>query len=395
MNKWKFILLIFTAGSITFGYAQDQEEQEEDQTNLVPNSGFEKIIEEEDLRRYDEFNLAEGWYDPTEALSELFATETRSRYVKVPDNMYGSEIPFEGDQYAGIHAFSYRNREPRTYIGVELKRKMDNNALYCIKYRASLAERSLYASNNLGAVLSNKQVSKKGETSILRDDALVTDKNEVVKITDGWWEFCKRYNAKGGEQYLVIGNFYDDERTAYETMELLSKYAEDGSEPAAYYYIDAVEIREVQPNENCGCSNTKIPESKIIYSANVQLEEDMPIGEKIEAIDAYFYQYKDNLVSSAKRTVDRIITFMNENPDMRVEVIGHTDNEEADLAERESSLLNLGQERADNTRKYMIDQGIEGSRIISKTKENSQPVSTMSTPLSLAKNRRVEFKIVF
>lgn len=394
MNNLRTFFLFGAIAMAPFAYAQEKEEQEEDKNNLVPNSGFEKLIEDETLRRYDQFNLAEGWYDPTEAQSELFASETRSRYVKIPDNIYGSEMPFEGDNYAGMHAFSYRSREPRTYMGVQLKRKMEDNALYCIRFQASLAERSLYASNNLGVVLSKKQVEKKGETAILRDDALVTDKNEVVNISDGWWEFCKRYNARGGEQYLVIGNFAEDDRTSYESMDLPSEYAEEGSEPAAYYYIDAVEIRKIAANENCGCGSTKIPESKIIYSGTVQLEDDMPLSEKFEAIDAYFYQYKDQLVSVTKRSVDKVIELMKANPAMRVQVIGHTDNEEAKLAEREPSLLDLGMQRAENTRDYMIDQGIDGSNIEVKTKENTDPVSTMATPLSLAKNRRVEFKLI-
>ncbi len=395
MNKFLLLPIIFFLAIVPKAWSQDNDEQEEDQSNLVPNSGFETIMEDEDLRRYDEFELADGWYNPTDAAAELFASETRSRYVKIPDNMYGSQAPFEGVNYAGIHAFSYRSREPRTYLGVPLKRKMEDNALYCIYFRASLAERSLYASNNLGVVLSSKQVSKKGETSILSSEAILTDKNEVVTLTDGWWEFCKRYNAKGNEKYLVIGNFMDDSKTSYETMELPSQYAEDGSEPAAYYYIDAVEIRKIEANENCGCSNTKIPESKIIYSSTVQLDEEMALGEKVEAIDAYFYQYQEGLVSSAKRTIDKIVNFMNENPSMRVEIIGHSDNQEFELAKQEMSLQKLAQKRADNTRRYMIDQGIDGSRIVTKSKDNTQPVSTMSTPLSLAKNRRVEFKIVF
>jgi outer membrane protein OmpA-like peptidoglycan-associated protein len=389
----KKLLFLFCLSLAGLAGAQETEEQKEDENNLVPNPGFEKLMEDEDLRRYDEFGITEGWYDPTDAHSELFASETRSRYVKIPENMYGNEMPFEGNNYAGIHAFSYRNREPRTYLGVELKRKMNDNALYCIKYRASLAERSLYASNNLGAALSSKQINKKGETSIILDDALLSDKNEVVKIREGWWEFCKRYNAKGGEKYLVIGNFKDDERTAYETMDLPAEYAEEGSEAAAYYYIDGVEIREIQPNENCGCSNTKIPDSKIIFSGTIQLDDDISAEEKVEAIDAYFYQYKDNLVSAAERTVDRIIALMQENPDLRVEITGHTDNEEAELSKRENSLIGLGMQRAENTRDYMVDQGVDAGRITISSKENKDPVSTMKTPLSLAKNRRVEFSV--
>jgi len=392
MNKYLFSLVsAFMAMSIA-GWAQEQTEQEEDKDNLVPNWSFEKIVEDEDLRRYDEFNLSEGWYDPTSAQAELFATETRSRYVKVPDNMYGSEMPFDGDNYAGIHAFSARSREPRSYIGVQLKKKMEDNALYCIKFRASLAERSLYASNNLGVVLSSKEISKKGETSIM-EEMILSDKNETVTVSEGWWEYCKRYNAKGGERYLAIGNFVSDDKTTYETMEVSSDF-EDGSEPAAYYYIDAVEVRKIEANENCGCSNTKIPDSKIIYSATVQISDDMPLSEKVEAIDAYFYQYKDELVSSTKRTVDRIIEYMKANPAMRVEVIGHSDKEEVELAKSQTSIQDLAEKRAQNTREYMVEEGIDRGRILYKSKDDKEPVSTMTTPLSLAKNRRVEFRIV-
>jgi outer membrane protein OmpA-like peptidoglycan-associated protein len=393
MNKFNISLLIAFVSIGNMCLAQEETQQEEDKDNLVPNWSFETIIEDEDLRRYDEFNLAEGWYDPTSALAELFSSQTRSRYVKAPDNMFGTEMPFDGENYAGIHAFSARSREPRTYIGVELKKKMDENALYCIKFRASLAERSLYSANNLGVVLSSKEVSKKGETSIDRDDVILSDKNEIVTISEGWWEFCKRFNAKGGERYLAIGNFSSDEKTAYETMEVSSEY-EDGSEPAAYYYIDAVEVRKIEASENCGCSNTKIPESKIIFSASVQIADDMPMGEKVEAIDAYFYQYKDELVSSTKRTTDQIIEMMKANPAMRVEVIGHSDKEEVELAKSEMSLKNLAENRAKNTREYMADQGVDRGRILTKSMDDKQPVSTMTTPLSLAKNRRVEFRIV-
>jgi outer membrane protein OmpA-like peptidoglycan-associated protein len=222
---------------------------------------------------------------------------------------------------------------------------------------------------------------------------ILSDKNETVNVSEGWWEFCKRYNAKGGERYLAIGNFATDDKTSYETREVSSEY-EDGSEPAAYYYIDAVEVRKIAANENCGCSNTKIPDSKIIYSASVQLNDDMPLSEKVEAIDAYFYQYKAELVSATERSVDQVIEFMKANPAMRVEVIGHSDKEEVELAKSEARIRDLAEKRAQNTREYMVEQGIDRGRILYKSKDDTEPVSTMSTPLSLAKNRRVEFRIV-
>jgi outer membrane protein OmpA-like peptidoglycan-associated protein len=154
-----------------------------------------------------------------------------------------------------------------------------------------------------------------------------------------------------------------------------------------------VEVRQISANENCGCANSRIPDSKIIYSSTVQINDDMTVTEKVEAIDAYFYQYKGRLEGSAKRSVDKIIAIMEANPSMRIQVIGHSDNQEVDLAKSESSLNALAEQRAKNVREYMAEKGIDRKRILYKSMDNTKPASTMKTPLSLAKNRRVEFEL--
>jgi len=391
MNK---ILLILFALFVSIStYAQDEEvEVKEDETNLVPNGSFEKIGE--GLRRAGEFELVESWSNASLAASDAFARETRSKYVKVPDNLYGSEEPFEGENYVSVVTYSYRHRKiKKSYLTVDLKKKLAENSLYCIRFKASLAERSNYATNNLGVALTKGKVSEKTESTIRRSDILLSDKNEVVNQRDGWWEFCKRYAANGNEKYLTIGNFTDDNSTVTEQMELPAKYAEEGPEAVALYYIDAVEVREIQTDENCGCANTKIPESKIIYSGTVQINDEMAASEKVEAIDAYFYQYQDGVVSSAERSIDKIIEVMKANPAMNLQIIGHMDNQEFELAKKESSLKNLDEKRAMNVLKYMVKEGIDRTRISTKGEKNTKPVSKMSTPISLAKNRRVEFNI--
>lgn len=383
-------LLFFFAAAIAFMPVSAQDE-DPDPDNMVPNGSFENF--EGSLRRDEQFDLTKEWGFATDVIPDLFATNIKSRYVAIPDNMYGKEEPADGENYAGIVAYSYRGKRSRSYLTVQLKSKMKANNLYCIKYKASLAERSRYASNNLGALLTQKKVSEKGSMAIVNSAAIVNDRNEVVSQTDGWWDFCKRYAAKGNEQYLTIGNFASDGNTANETREVSSEY-EKGPEIAAYYYIDQVEVRRIEANENCGCANTKIPESKVIYSATVQLNDDMSITEKVEAIDAYFYQYQAEVVAGAKRTIDQIVELMKANPGMKIQVIGHTDNEEAELAKKEASLMTLAEDRAKNVREYIADQGVDRTRVLMDNKGNTQPVSKMSTPISLAKNRRVEFRIV-
>ncbi|MCA1761477.1 MAG: OmpA family protein [Cryomorphaceae bacterium] len=394
MNKFRSIVLIALALLIQVPVMAQDEEKEpepEDPNNLVPNPSFEKY--EGNLRRDGQFDLIEEWGNGSGVVSDLFASGIRSKYVNIPENSYGNEAPFDGDNYAGIVTYSYRSKLNKSYITVRMKNSMNKGDLYCIKFKASLADRARYATNNLGVILTKSKVNEKTTSTIKRSDVLLTDKNPVVNQPEGWWSFCKRHVSNGSEKYITIGNFSDDRSTKTETREIDEKYAEDGPEMVGYYYIDMVEVRKIEPSEDCGCDNTKIPESKVIYSASVQMSDDMNATEKVEAVDVYFYQYKSDVVSSAKRSIDMIVSMMKENPLMKVQVIGHIDTEEAELAKTELSLKKLDEDRARAVLAYMLSEGIERKRIMEKGVGDSQPASKMKTPISLAKNRRVEFKI--
>lgn len=390
MFKNTVLFLLATVFAVIDLSAQDKEPAPEDENNLVPNGSFENY--EGSLRRYGQFDLVNDWTIPSDNPPDLFASGIKSRYVAIPENMYGNESPADGETYAGIVAFSPRGKETRTYLSVKLKEKLKANTLYCVRYQVSLAERSRVASNNLGAYF-DKSDLKGGSGSITKSDYISDDRNKVMINRDGWEQICGRFAAKGGEQYLTIGNFASDDRTSTENMELPSQYEEAGSYGAAYYYIDDVQVNQLAAGEDCGCASTQIPESKVIYSGTTTINDDMTLSEKMAAISAYFYQYKPEVVSAAERTVDKVIDMMKQNPMLKVQIVGHTDNEEAELAKKESSLKDLGLKRAQNIQRYMESQGIERSRLTAVSEENAKPISTMSTPISLAKNRRAEFKI--
>jgi OmpA-OmpF porin, OOP family len=74
-------------------------------------------------------------------------------------------------------------------------------------------------------------------------------------------------------------------------------------------------------------------------------------------------------------------------PDIRVEVQGHTDS-------RGSAKYNLGlsDRRAESVRAYLIEQGIEASRLTSRGYGKDQPIESNRTAAGRAANRRVEFK---
>ncbi len=362
-----------------------------DDKNLVTNPSFEEL--EPGLRRNGQFDLTVGWTNPTIEISDIFSANAKSKTVSLPDNMYGKQSPYDGDNYAGIVVYSPRSKVPRTYVSVPLTRKMAAKSLYCIRFKASLAERSRFASNNVGVVLSKAEIKEKTAITIERSDALYTDMNNPVTDREGWAEFCQIYASKGGEAFLTIGNFFSEDRTIGEAMTVPKEYDEVGGIQAAYYFIDMVQVESISVGESCNCEGSRIPESKIMFSGSVELNDEMTPQQKIEALDVYFYQYKPEIVSAAERPINTVIDVLVANPNIKLQIIGHSDNEEIALAGKETAVKNLAEKRAKNVKEYLEAQGIDAARLSIKVMDNKEPASQSSTPLSLAKNRRVEFKI--
>ena len=75
------------------------------------------------------------------------------------------------------------------------------------------------------------------------------------------------------------------------------------------------------------------------------------------------------------------------NPDIRIEIAGHTDNTGA-LATN----MRLSQARADAVRAYLASKGVEPGRMVANGYGPSQPVAPNNTSAGRAQNRRVELR---
>jgi outer membrane protein OmpA-like peptidoglycan-associated protein len=77
------------------------------------------------------------------------------------------------------------------------------------------------------------------------------------------------------------------------------------------------------------------------------------------------------------------------NPAMNIEIGGHTD-----AIGSEGGNVELSEKRAQSVRSYLIEKGIEASRLTAKGYGSSVPVSDNGSAEGRAMNRRVEFKVV-
>jgi len=105
--------------------------------------------------------------------------------------------------------------------------------------------------------------------------------------------------------------------------------------------------------------------------------------------DTNFEFNKAALLPSAYPMLDQLAKTMKDNPETRWRVEGYTDSKGSD-----SYNMKLSRERAQSVVDYLINKGIERSRLEVVPLGESQPVASNDTPEGRAMNRRVEIKLI-
>lgn len=124
------------------------------------------------------------------------------------------------------------------------------------------------------------------------------------------------------------------------------------------------------------------------YKLNVQLQKLRP-GASIVLNNVFFETNKYDLLPTSMIELDRLVTLLQQNPEKKIEIGGHTDNVGSD----EANLL-LSDQRAASVVSYLVKKGIAADRLTAKGYGETMPVATNDTDAGRAKNRRTEFKVI-
>lgn len=96
-----------------------------------------------------------------------------------------------------------------------------------------------------------------------------------------------------------------------------------------------------------------------------------------------------NLKTDAKTALDNFAKVLNEYPETKLTVEGHTDNTGTKTLNK-----SLSEQRAMSVRNQLSFDGVKGDRMATYGYADDQPVASNATPDGRAQNRRVEIKIV-
>jgi len=119
------------------------------------------------------------------------------------------------------------------------------------------------------------------------------------------------------------------------------------------------------------------------------IKDEMSSKGFVDIYGIYFDFGSSEIKEESKPVITEIVSYLNENPDVKIIVEGHTDN-----VGSESSNQKLSENRAKNVMNKLIDKGIDKGRLNVKGFGSKQPISDNDTETGRAQNRRVTIRKV-
>jgi OmpA-OmpF porin, OOP family len=123
---------------------------------------------------------------------------------------------------------------------------------------------------------------------------------------------------------------------------------------------------------------------------------DTPSGAKVDSRGCWVIQGLNFATNSAEiepaaaaRLTAEVVPVLQKNPNVKIEIDGHTDSRGNDAYNQK-----LSERRAEAVRAYLASHGIEGSRLTARGFGETQPIAPNDTPENLRKNRRTELTAV-
>ena len=390
----RLILACMAAVTISTASAQNNE-------NLVYNGSFEEHVGCPE--RVDALGIMRGvdaWWQPTAGSSDYFNV-CAGKECGVPRNKMGNQPAHTGDAYCGIYCSQAAYRE---YLQTELREPLQEGATYRVSFFVSLADKSPHAVATLGALFTPDMVSDAtadilknreiitlggGQTASIAtflEPQVVNPIDSVLDDTKAWTEVTGTFTAKGGERYLTIGNFADFNHSAvndiFNAVAVLQ---------GAYYYVDDVSVTclsvpapsSLRPSAVDSTDSTAPQTARYTPSAPPKEGDIVVLNEVYFDVDSY------ELMPQSYNELAVLIAILKTNPDIKIELRGHTDN-----SGTQAHNIRLSENRAKAVMEYLIGRGIDSRRLKARGYGETKPVADNNTPEGRTLNRRVEYKVI-
>jgi len=361
-------------------------------SNLVFNPSFEDYVDcPKKIESKGVLTVVEGWYQPTAGSADYY-NRCATRECGVPQNKLGYQMPHSGNGYCGIYC---SKNEYREYLQTELREPLKAGVRYRVSFQVCLSENSTVAVSTIGALFTPDRIADTAKSILMRKSqrslgSLVNQvistpyspqvvSNHILADTAEWMEIGGEFIAEGGELFLTIGNFFDVAHSGIAEYDWLSQML-----TGSYYYIDDVSV--IQLSED----TPSIPDTQELKSSAIPaIQQTLSVGSTLVLHDIYFQFDRSVILQQSYKELTRLLELMQDNPKLRIEIGGHTDDKGSVEYNRK-----LSESRAKAVADYLTSKGIDPKRLSYRGYGKSKPIEDNSTEEGRSKNRRVEIKVL-
>ncbi|MFZ1677447.1 MAG: hypothetical protein WAT91_09245, partial [Saprospiraceae bacterium] len=207
--------------------------------NIVPNPSFEDYTICPTGPGQGGVLPCDPWSNATQGTCDYFnVCATATSGVSVPVNFQGMQAAHTGVAYAGLYTwiltFTYRE-----YLMVHLTEPMEAGFYYDVNFWVSLAENGC-GIKRMGAYFS-VAMPFLPSLGVYNVTPQVEANIGYISDTQNWTLISGCYPALGGEEWIVIGNFYSDANSPRDPM--------CNNPLISYYYVDDVSVVKGGPSE--------------------------------------------------------------------------------------------------------------------------------------------------
>ncbi|MBC6998171.1 OmpA family protein [Cytophaga sp. FL35] len=342
--------------------------------NLVLNPSFEAYTRCPE--KLGNFNIdVDIWTTPTGGSTDYF--NGCSTKMGTPKNFNGAQAADFGKGYAGL--YFYAPDDYREYLQAELKSPLVAGTKYEVSFYVSLAEKSDFAIKEFGALFSSHKIESDTKKEFSKRLWYEHKENSYTYLEMGYSNFYSdtqdwilvhtQFEAKGGERFMILGNFKNNRRTR---LFKTKKNAKQG----AYYYIDMVKVLEIEDS----------PGNKEQLEGDSLDKKEFKVGETHVFRNVLFVFDEFHLTELAQTELLQVLEYLQDNSKIGIVINGHTDN-----VGSKSYNKKLSQKRARAVASFLQEKGLSKNRISWNGMGGSKPVSTNDSDEGRTLNRRVEF----
>ena len=359
---------------------------QEDEPILLKNPSFEGIPMEGSING----QMPHGWIDcgfPLESIPDIHPKENSQFGVTAE--------PHHGNTYIGLVV-----RENETWEMISQRLSNSLKAGKCYEFSISLARSMIYESSiRTDAKMVNFVTPAKlriwGGNSICERAELI-DQSDLV-INSRWLVNKFRFEPKRDYQYIIFEAFYRTPHPFPYNGNILMDNASTIIPVPCEIETIALEPEQPPQSPKPPTSGTTTapptpnepsaePKEKILKELD---RTKIAQGTTIQIDQLYFESDSFAITPPSYPVLDEIYEFLLVNPDVKVEIGGHTNN-----IPTHDYCDNLSTKRAKAVANYLSGKGIPRDRIEYKGYGKRQPLVSNSTITGRRKNQRVEIKIL-